>query len=1352
MDKNRHSTAAEAGRTPKRAARPVRLLFLPSVLALFLAVAAGMSGTEPALSAEVSASGEITLVINEIMYYPQSGQNQPEDIRREYIELFNRGTAAVDLMGWRFSNAVDYVFPEVTLGAGEYLVVAAHVDTFKAIYPGVANVVGGWDGKLSNSGETVELVDSAGATIDRLRYADQGDWGLRELGPSDRGHRGWLWVTEHDGRGRSMELVNPDLPNEYGQNWLASERNGGTPGRINSVAEDDIAPLIVEVTHLPIIPGADETVTVSARIIDETSSGVTATLRYRRDTSVYEDEGIYRRHRDADYEVVRMFDDGAHDDGRAGDGVYAAQIPAQPDGAVVEFYVQVSDADANRRTWPAPSIMDGRFEQITNAFYQVNGLFSRGFGWTPGSQPIYYVIMAETDKGRLLDIGDREGGEHNSDAQMNATFVSVDGVDIKVRHNLGVRNRGHGSRNDPPNNYRLNLPHDRPWKGVTAVNLNTKYTYYQLAGNALLRLSGLPQPYVTAVQVRINGENLAVSGREMYGSYAHVEVVNSDFADRHFPDDGAGNAYKCMRDAGPADFQYRGENFGSYRNSYLKRTNTAEDDFSDIVDLCYALSSNTPDSRYVEEVNRVIDVDQWLRYFAVNTLLDNSETSLPNGRGDDYYLYRGVEDRRFVVIQHDLDTIFGRSGSATNGIFRATALPTMNRFLRHPEFVGRYYFHLRDLIATTFSAERLEPFLHDVIGDFVPDGTIDQMVSFAAARSAYVLSLIPSQLTVETNMLAFDEYYRTNTDTFQLYGLADPVGTASVLVNGLLADWSPVDGKWNFGGAGGMLNTIVAGGSVWKYLDDGSDQQAPSDSPLWFAHPRYDDSRWPEGPAELGYGDAYQGRPEATVVNGGPGGDRFITTYFRRTFSTPNVSQYMSLHLRLLRDDGAIVYLNGVEVARSNMPEGPVNHLTPALSNVSGSVESTYYDFAPAPGLLSSRSNVLAVELHQASATSADISFDLQLDGVIPSIGAGTLQPGINRVLVQTCDSLDGLGAKLDQDHIDVWYDDGDVTEISGALVADTTLDAASGPWFVTGNVTVPAGVTLTIEPGTTVFFDDDTRLNVYGRLLAEGTEFERIRLSRQPTSSSTWDGLNFDSAEDNRLSYLDMEYSSRDSESIRVDNSRLLIDNVTWAGTSKTIIRINRSSLVVRNSTFPETTVQTVSGRRALASDPYIIFENNVFGMCTGHKQDVVDFSASGPTPSPQFINNVFLGGGDDGLDLDGTNAYIEGNVFIDFHRNFNANEGESYAISTGYDGANSSSHTIVRNLFLNCDNAVLVKDRSWVTFENNTVVGCTGAAVNFDEPMETDVAPGDGAYLDGNIFWNTNTISSANLPLRRM
>jgi hypothetical protein len=119
------------------------------------------------------------------------------------------------------------------------------------------------------------------------------------------------------------------------------------------------------------------------------------------------------------------------------------------------------------------------------------------------------------------------------------------------------------------------------------------------------------------------------------------------------------------------------------------------------------------------------------------------------------------------------------------------------------------------------------------------------------------------------------------------------------------------------------------------------------------------------------------------------------------------------------------------------------------------------------------------------------------------------------------------------------------------------------------------------------LFFEEDTCVSVYGRLVAEGTEYERIRLSRQPDSSSTWDGLDFDSTEDNRLAYLDMEYSSRDGESIRADNSRLSIDNVTWAGTDKTVIRINSSSLAVRNSIFPETTVQTVSGYRSLESDP---------------------------------------------------------------------------------------------------------------------------------------------------------------------
>jgi hypothetical protein len=513
-----------------------------------------------------NTSAPISVVITEIMYHPYHAETAPEDIRQEYIELYNRGTEPVSLSGWRISNGVDFEFPDVTLGAGEYLVVAADVDIFKAVYPSVSNVIGGWEGRLRNKGEAIEILDDTGVQIDRVPYADEGDWMVRELGPVDRGHRGWVWANEHDGGGQSLELINVNMPNEYGQNWAASDVNGVTPGAVNSVSAQNVAPFILDVIHTPIIPKDDDTVVVTARILDELQTNITVTLHYRIDVSVYEDRDIYPHHDPDSYSRLTMFDDGAHDDGAAGDGIYAAAIPAQQDGTVIEFYVEARDAGSNSRTWPAPSIIDGILEQVTNVLYQVDNSFDGDVSWQPGRQPIYYLIMTEMERGRLEHIV-TQSNLFGPDSQMNATFISVDGIDMKVRHNLGLRNRGHGTRNDFPNNYRLNFSHDRPWKGVTAVNLNTNYTYYQLAGNKLFQLSGLTQPDVTAVQVRVNGRNLAEPGQRMFGSYAQVEVIDSDFVEKHFPDNADGNAYKCMRDFGPADLQYRGPDPDDYRDS-----------------------------------------------------------------------------------------------------------------------------------------------------------------------------------------------------------------------------------------------------------------------------------------------------------------------------------------------------------------------------------------------------------------------------------------------------------------------------------------------------------------------------------------------------------------------------------------------------------------------------------------------------------------------------------------------------------------------------------------------------------------------------------------------------------------
>ncbi len=73
---------------------------------------------------------------------------------------------------------------------------------------------------------------------------------MRELGPVDFEHRGWQWSDQTDGGGSSLELMNAALPGEFGQNWTASLMPGGTPGQANSVATDNIAPMILKVRHI----------------------------------------------------------------------------------------------------------------------------------------------------------------------------------------------------------------------------------------------------------------------------------------------------------------------------------------------------------------------------------------------------------------------------------------------------------------------------------------------------------------------------------------------------------------------------------------------------------------------------------------------------------------------------------------------------------------------------------------------------------------------------------------------------------------------------------------------------------------------------------------------------------------------------------------------------------------------------------------------------------------------------------------------------------------------------------------------------------------------------------------------
>ncbi len=181
------------------------------------------------------------------------------------------------------------------------------------------------------------------------------------------------------------------------------------------------------------------------------------------------------------------------------------------------------------------------------------------------------------------------------------------------------------------------------------------------------------------------------------------------------------------------------------------------------------------------------------------------------------------------------------------------------------------------------------------------------------------------------------------------------------------------------GGAGeDSVILLLPRGSVWKYEDDGSD------SGTAWREPEFNDASWESGPAELGYGDdnTIDNRPEDTEIDSGPTGAFHITTYFRTFFDvTVPLPLVKSLTLRLLRDDGAAVYLNGQEIVRSNLAADAAFDAG-AILPIEGPLEADYLEFdIPATSLVEGR-NFIAVEVHQHANFSNDCSFDLELEAV----------------------------------------------------------------------------------------------------------------------------------------------------------------------------------------------------------------------------------------------------------------------------------------------------------------------------------------------------------------------------------
>jgi hypothetical protein len=177
---------------------------------------------------------------------------------------------------------------------------------------------------------------------------------------------------------------------------------------------------------------------------------------------------------------------------------------------------------------------------------------------------------------------------------------------------------------------------------------------------------------------------------------------------------------------------------------------------------------------------------------------------------------------------------------------------------------------------------------------------------------------------------------------------------------------------------------VISYGASWKYLDNGTNQGS-----TWKT-PTFNDAGWLSGPGQLGYGDG----DEATIVSYGPNASaKYVTTYFRKTISVANPAAFTAFSAKVKRDDGIVLYLNGTEVYRNNMPSGTISYTTLASSAASDDGATAQAFSIPVAAFVPGN-NTIAVEIHQSAVTSSDLSFDLELLATPVPVSANILEYG----------------------------------------------------------------------------------------------------------------------------------------------------------------------------------------------------------------------------------------------------------------------------------------------------------------------------------------------------------------------
>jgi len=559
--------------------------------------------------------------------------------------------------------------------------------------------------------------------------------------------------------------------------------NLGTPGLQNSAFVSNRGPDILEVQHMPVLPGDGEPIIVTARVID--NDGVGSVVLY------------YRSEGSAEFSSTLMVDNGSGDDLINGDGIFTATIPGAPRGTMRAFYIEASDGSASTR-FPTKLESSADIPDRTCLVRVDDSLLSTRFAT--------YRIWLSNDV-----INTFRSRPNLSNELLDCTFVYNN---TEVFYNCGIRYRGSpfirsGCCRNPRDRYayRIDFNPDQKFGEREEINLDNteggnRGPLQERASYWFYKQMGLQYSMQEFVRLIVNGSS-QTSGMV----YEDVQKIDGDYINKWFPDDTDGYIHKI-----DDYFEYTadGTRFSNldeglkydnrhpllketYRWGFEKRGHRENDNWDHFFDFAVALNTPPNSPEYEQIIESVIDPEHFARVLAIRHAVGDWDSYGYNRGKNNYFYYAPTEDK-WYLLPWDIDFTLGSGDGSNTNLFsmNTSQFPEVYRFLNYNKYRQMYLHAFADLVrgpwqtsyGTNDPPTAFDQFLDDATNALIADGLgsdrRDGIKQFVRSRRAYILTQVSSYMfEIITNN---GDDFCTSADTVTIKGIA-PEDVMGISVN-----------------------------------------------------------------------------------------------------------------------------------------------------------------------------------------------------------------------------------------------------------------------------------------------------------------------------------------------------------------------------------------------------------------------------------------------------------------------------------------------------------------------------------------------------------------------------------------